>query len=927
VWYSTGYMPPQDRDRERFYEDLVSRGIPKEEIERVYQSLREKGYGEAEARRRSQIALERLRAERDLADRRRAGRRASEGAPVAERRETVVVAGPAAATAAGAPRAGPEAVGMQRRAGDWLPSVPPPLRRRINRWAWRNGYLITRLPECLADAFTFLDPKRKDFASRPLLKLLAEHRALRGMNPFSFSLVDTLDALAETAGTLLGERGPQRIADRDRAQELGRSVRRSLEAREPFAVEFLAEFVEPREMLRRSLEYVGLALAAGRRVEVAELARVVKDACRLALRTGSVEPERLDALLALAKEVNLAHDRSSRAGAELDEAMAVFRACLANLPRFAHELYPALLKMIAAFYEEKDDDPEKRRRVLSFLELAEDDLLTWEAWRRKAAERKERALAEEHGRELERLEQEKTEGFAERFEGTLATLAALFPESGLEHIEQGAFVLPYFVTRVFTRAPLVRARQPDLECLAAADVMGIVMVIHGILDDLLTSLDAWPLETLVGSDRLGEEFARLAEEWHEADARVFEPYLDEVREYWREASVPDARRARIFRDSQRARATEERANRLKNRLVRGWGHVVSARETGEAGRVYELATRLAGRLGEVCEVLNRDRLAADDPVSEKLAEDFAAAGIVDFTGRSQTGSTDYKPVIRQLRRWIEARHRAPVAAIPLQAQLAYLEVFRGTAELYAYLLNDRSSFVARSGHALLVAGEAERALWRREREERGRDSLALLEERLKEEVAGHYVDGLTGLRNKDFFLKELPGRLERLRARRRPLTFLMIDIDHFKWVNDELGHETGDAVLTATAQMVLDNVREGDLPVRYGGEEILVAVPAPLHTGVLLAERLRHAQEQGLGARSELAKIRRIGDERGQPCGTLSIGVAEVTGVSDLGKAVERADRALYAAKQRRNLVVFLDAARGDSFSSYDEYRRRLQAG
>jgi diguanylate cyclase (GGDEF)-like protein len=920
-------MPPQDRDRERFYEDLVNRGIPKAEIERVYQSLREKGYGVAEARRRSQIALERLRAERDLAGRRRKRRRATAEAAVPERRERDEPAGPVPSPAAGAPEPAPgTADGVLRRAGDWLPAVPPYLRRRINHWAWRHGYLITRLSERLDDLLSLVDPRRRDFASRPLLKLLAERRPLRGMNPFAFSFVDTLDALQDTAGLLLGSRSPQRLADREKARELALAVRRSLESRDPFAVEFLAEFVEPREMLHRSLEFIGLAIASGRRVETAELARVVKDGCRLVLRTGSVESEKLDALLALAKEVNLVHDPSPRAGAEMDEAVAVLRACLANLPKFAHELYPALLKMVAAFFEEEDADPEKRRLVLSFLELTDNDLLTWEGWRRRAAERKERAIAEERGRELERLEQEKAGGFSERFEGTLATLAALFPDSGLDRVEQGAFVLPYFANRVFTRAPLVRARQADLECLAASDAMGLVVVLHEILDDLLASLDAWPLEALLGNDRLGEEFARLREEWHGVNAQIFEPYLDEIREYWREVSVPDARRSRIFRDSQRARTLEERVNRLKNGVIRGFGHVVSGWDAGEAGRLYDLAARLAGRLGEVCETLNRERLAADDPVSERLAEDFARAGIVDFVGRSQTGSTDYKPVVRQLRRWVEARHRAPVASIPVQAQLAFLEVFRGTAELYAYLLNDRASFVARSGHALLVAGEAERQLWRSEREERGRDALALLEARLKEEVAGHYVDGLTGLRNKDFFLKELPARLERLRARRRPLTFLMIDIDHFKWVNDELGHETGDVVLKATAQLVLDSVREGDLPVRYGGEEILVAVPAPLHTGVLLAERLRHLQEQQLASREPLTKVLAIGADRGQPCGTLSVGVAEVTSVTDLGKAVERADRALYAAKQARNLVVFLDASRGDAFTTYDEYRRRLQA-
>jgi PleD family two-component response regulator len=113
--------------------------------------------------------------------------------------------------------------------------------------------------------------------------------------------------------------------------------------------------------------------------------------------------------------------------------------------------------------------------------------------------------------------------------------------------------------------------------------------------------------------------------------------------------------------------------------------------------------------------------------------------------------------------------------------------------------------------------------------------------------------------------------------------------------------------------------------VRYGGEEILVAVPASLHTGVLLAERLRHVQEQHLAAREAMAGVRRVGADHGQPCGTLSVGVAEVTAVTDLGKAVERADRALYAAKQRRNGVVFVDGSRGDAFTTYEDYRRRLQ--
>ena len=72
-----------------------------------------------------------------------------------------------------------------------------------------------------------------------------------------------------------------------------------------------------------------------------------------------------------------------------------------------------------------------------------------------------------------------------------------------------------------------------------------------------------------------------------------------------------------------------------------------------------------------------------------------------------------------------------------------------------------------------------------------------------------------------------------------------------------------------------------------------------------------------------------IGETRSEPCGTLSIGVADVTAIAELEKAVERVDKALYAAKRTRNLVVFVDPKKeksgGSPYSSYPEYRRKVR--
>ncbi len=905
-------MAGPGKDKPNLRDNLIRQGVPQEEIQKLHRSLREKGYGEEEARRRSKETFEQIHAQRMLAERRRNAEEA------AGRKKEAAGAG---ADPTARPAAHPD---QARRAVDWIPEVPLWLRRKINRYAFRNSFLITGMAERFDDFMCLFDAARGDYVSRAMMRSLAEEKGYKARNPFRLSFIDCLDALRDSARSILG------LGDIPAGQRGGETAAEALgavRAREPFVVEFFSVFTQPYDMLRRSLEYLGTAYRTGRRARVSELARVVKDGGRLIMLTGSLEPEKLEMLIDIARDAHAERAPGGRPAAQFADAEGLFRASYQSLQGFFHELYPALLRMIGAFYEETSADPRKRSQILAFLELREQDILTWEGWQRRLREQRERELQEQQARELARLEAEKAASLGVKHEGTLVTMGSLFPGSGIERIDQGGFVLPYFANRVFGHSPLYQSRQLDLEQLAASDPMSLVIVVHSMLDDLLTSIDVFALEQVVRREGFAADLAAVRDSWRDAFPRLFEPYLDAIRDYAREIGS-DVRYAKIYRDSAHARALEERINQLRNRAIRNFGHIITDRERVDAPKLFELAIRLAALLTEAGTLVNQAVLTADDPVARRTREEIVAQAFANLQS-SAAGGANYRPVTRQVRRWIEARFREPVTDVPQKAQVAFMDVVRGMAYLYESLLNDPQSVAARSGHGVITASVEDRAAWTRERTERGRDSLQTLQASLREQFPGQFVDALTGLRNKDYFVTELPRTLEKLRARKASLALLMIDIDHFKWVNDELGHARGDEVLKATAAMILDNIREGDLAVRYGGEEILILMPSDLHTGIILAERLRFGQENRVLARDAMSDVRRVAGSGGGPCGTLSIGVADVSAVAELTKAVEKGDRALYAAKRQRNLVVFIDPARErqglDAFTTYSEYCR--QAG
>jgi diguanylate cyclase len=172
-----------------------------------------------------------------------------------------------------------------------------------------------------------------------------------------------------------------------------------------------------------------------------------------------------------------------------------------------------------------------------------------------------------------------------------------------------------------------------------------------------------------------------------------------------------------------------------------------------------------------------------------------------------------------------------------------------------------------------------------------RDSLIKSEERAK-------TDTLTGLPNRraleEFFRTAQIAAMEQGDA----VSLLLIDIDHFKRFNDEFGHGVGDQVLRLMAKVLREQVREIDLPSRYGGEELIVVMPsADLATSAAIAERLRRSI-------SECRMTRRSTGEA-LPGITVSIGVAQFQGGESMADLIDRCDQALYLAKKTgRNRVV-----------------------
>ena len=177
---------------------------------------------------------------------------------------------------------------------------------------------------------------------------------------------------------------------------------------------------------------------------------------------------------------------------------------------------------------------------------------------------------------------------------------------------------------------------------------------------------------------------------------------------------------------------------------------------------------------------------------------------------------------------------------------------------------------------------------------KARQDLQQANVNLQQMATTDYLTGLATRRQASFLLD-----FETARARRsgKPLGFIMIDLDHFKQVNDAHGHQAGDAVLTHVGKLLKGRLRGTDIVSRYGGEEFLVLIPGTdYQSTVELAETLRrHIEDSPV----------KFGDQEIPVRASFGVAVSHADAQDRAEVAISRADAALYAAKALgRNRVV-----------------------
>jgi diguanylate cyclase (GGDEF)-like protein len=169
-------------------------------------------------------------------------------------------------------------------------------------------------------------------------------------------------------------------------------------------------------------------------------------------------------------------------------------------------------------------------------------------------------------------------------------------------------------------------------------------------------------------------------------------------------------------------------------------------------------------------------------------------------------------------------------------------------------------------------------------------------------------DYLTNILNRRTFLVKLQQEIYRAKREKKPLGLLMLDIDFFKKINDEMGHNAGDAVLRHFSQSILEKIRPYDILGRYGGDEFIICLPnTKFEEALKVANRLRsHIEKSNVYYDVKQLKL----------TSSIGVGCCEYDSNEDPNELIQKVDQYLLMAKKRRNFVYGQQSAEPAVYTS-----------
>lgn len=846
--------------------------------------------------------------------------------------------------ASGAPGHEPRLfTGRQYKRPSWVTRI------RIDSYAYSKGFDICGLKQFLATLFSFLKPNR-DIVSKRFAKAVIQDHPYKSA-PSGYSLSRTLLEMKQKAGILL-KGGFYLKRASDKQWGIYGDLNRDLQTWEPFGYKILKNFQHYEKRIYEALEYIRFQYDSVKAIDVFELIEVVKAVYRLSLMTDApyeVIKERITDIGGLItsqyRRSNSIEQKARKIEKKIDQSVDDFLVSYARLKWFAHQLYPALLKMLNRFKEESSANL-LADEIFAFLEMDRKQILKAEI---------QSPYAEPVQSDEPALPAQAELNPKEEYKGILTILDFAFPGSRIGKIVEGDnYSLFWFNKKIFSpgehRKPVISAGLNFNDLLlkiSKDDPLSPVIPLHEMIRQMIESLEPDGLAGMVDplknkAASIKDQFLELRNQWSVIKEELVWRYLKEINYFEKESSLERmGHSSNRFIDTAAGRRAVETINQIRNHIIRGYGHIalgINRKEYFKCRPLYSVTQDLLNLLNLTA--IDRSQIKKGNPILLKRLESNI---LLNSHGN---------PILQQINSYIDVvpKARRLIENDELEFKRQFIEILTGMVDLLSFLLNNPQSHLRNHGSEVLFAGEAEKEILKQVES----DETPLRVE-LKKDFDD--IDQLTGLVSKNQYLTMMPDIFRDAKKNQTNLTFLVMDIDHFKAVNDSKGHEFGDDVLRLTAETILFSMRDEDIAVRFGGEEILVVLKGNYRAGMIQGERIRKRQVEVLknsysealeeivtimagkelvekkkkNPRSDATLEEYIEYWKQVKIGTLSVGVAQGLGrnltspCTDEKELFKRADTMMYLAKDSgRNRVVGMGDELGIplNYSEFKEYQK-----